>query len=274
MKNPKWQCAYPNSNRIVFGGKFLTQWKGYKLTLQQSTGGTISANREYGYQGDQATLSNSPNNDYGFVGYSITGATLTGNKFKFQENDVTAKAIFSANYYPSSARVQIGNQIWSKYDLRYLPSGFSRYKIDGDTYYYSGYYDQSTPSTSGVVTINTARNYDGFKYTYWAALEAGRQVVGWNLPTSGQWNTLRNNADTQAGTANNAGKNLKYSADRGSDIFGFSISGTGNGSTPYWTSTRYLQDDGMVFYVNYNYDWLQNSWYYGNALCRVRLIME
>ena len=26
MKNPKWKCAYPNSHKVKFGGKFLTQF--------------------------------------------------------------------------------------------------------------------------------------------------------------------------------------------------------------------------------------------------------
>lgn len=33
MKNPKWKCAYPNSHKVKFGSKFLTQWDGYHLTL-------------------------------------------------------------------------------------------------------------------------------------------------------------------------------------------------------------------------------------------------
>lgn len=66
------------------------------LTLQTDGHGSIAANKNSGFIGDQVTLSNTPDERYSLSGYSITGATLTGNKFNFIGNDVTAKAWFSA----------------------------------------------------------------------------------------------------------------------------------------------------------------------------------
>ena len=94
MRNPKWQCAYPDGKRIVFGDKFLTQWKGYHLNLIQTTGGTIGADRDWGYYGDVANLSYTANNNCYFNGWQTTGATATGNQIKFTNNDVSAKAAF------------------------------------------------------------------------------------------------------------------------------------------------------------------------------------
>lgn len=65
------------------------------LTLQTDGHGTIAANRTSGFIGDQVTLSNTPSTGYDFTGYSITGAILTGNKFNFIGNDVTARAGFT-----------------------------------------------------------------------------------------------------------------------------------------------------------------------------------
>lgn len=68
----------------------------YNVTLQNDGHGTIAADKTTGNLGDTITLSNSPNDGYNFSGYSITGATLTSNQFKFNTNDVTAKAWFTA----------------------------------------------------------------------------------------------------------------------------------------------------------------------------------
>lgn len=68
----------------------------YNINLQQTTGGTITSDKSTGYYGDTVTLSNTPAEHYGFRDYSITGATLTGNQFKINESNVTAKANFSA----------------------------------------------------------------------------------------------------------------------------------------------------------------------------------
>ena len=93
MRNPKWQCAYPEGKRIVFGDKFLTQWNGYHLTLQQSTGGTISANKYVGFDNESATLSYTASPDYYFSAWQSTGANIQNNKVPFTQ-DTTAKANF------------------------------------------------------------------------------------------------------------------------------------------------------------------------------------
>lgn len=93
MKNPKWQCAYPEDKRIMFNGVYLTQWNGYHLTLQQSNGGTISANKNRGYYGDVITLSYKPSADYYFNNWQTTGTNVTGNQIKMTQ-DATARGVF------------------------------------------------------------------------------------------------------------------------------------------------------------------------------------
>lgn len=93
MKNPKWRCAYPGTHKVKFGGKFLTQWDGYHLTLEQSTGGTISADKLKGYQGQSANLSYTANTDYYFNGWQSTGANIQNNQVPFTA-DTTAKGSF------------------------------------------------------------------------------------------------------------------------------------------------------------------------------------
>jgi hypothetical protein len=95
MKNPKWRCAYPGTHKVKFGGKFLTQWSGYHLFLNQNEGGTITADKTKGGYNETVTLSSIPNYGYTFDGYSLTGSTLTGDQFNFVSSNVTAEGSFT-----------------------------------------------------------------------------------------------------------------------------------------------------------------------------------
>ena len=61
------------------------------VVLEQGQGGTITAIPMTGKYDDEITLSSTSNPHFNFSGYSITGATLTGDKFKFESSNVTAK---------------------------------------------------------------------------------------------------------------------------------------------------------------------------------------
>ena len=66
----------------------------HNVTLQTDGHGTLTANKTTGYSGDTITLTATPNTNYVFSGYTITGATMTGDSFKLNTNDVTTKAWF------------------------------------------------------------------------------------------------------------------------------------------------------------------------------------
>lgn len=89
-----------SGDKIIIGNSDMTaqaSWvedPKYNLTITQTNGGKVTANKSTGYQGDQVTLSNTPSSHYTFNSYSITGATLTGNKFNFGNQNVTAKGTF------------------------------------------------------------------------------------------------------------------------------------------------------------------------------------
>lgn len=71
----------------------------HTVNTQTDGHGTITATPTTGYNGTTVSLSNTPNAGYVFKDYGITGATLTGNQFNIQTNDVTAMANFSAIPY-------------------------------------------------------------------------------------------------------------------------------------------------------------------------------
>lgn len=84
--------------RPLFAIWGINHKKPNKLTLLDSTGGSISASRTNGYEYDIATLSNTTaNENYKFSSYNITGATLTGDQFKFETSDVQVQGNFEHN---------------------------------------------------------------------------------------------------------------------------------------------------------------------------------
>lgn len=67
----------------------------YKLIPGSMTGGTISANRNSGYEHDITTITGVPAGDeWKCSAINITGAELTGNDFMFDNSNVTAQAEF------------------------------------------------------------------------------------------------------------------------------------------------------------------------------------
>ena len=91
-------------NQFMFSGSDVTAEPDYthnvyNVSITQVAGGTVAASPSTGYYGTQVTLSNTPSSEYTFGSYSITGATLTSNKFNFEESNVTAKGSFTQKTY-------------------------------------------------------------------------------------------------------------------------------------------------------------------------------
>lgn len=81
------------NNNVSVNGTFSAEPQ-RRLTLLQQAGGTITANKTYGYSGETATLSYTANSDYYFNGWSTTGGSLNGNVFTWGDADSTAKGNF------------------------------------------------------------------------------------------------------------------------------------------------------------------------------------
>ena len=140
VDEPAWNekfSSYSITGATLTGNNFIlnndvTAQANYEtaknLTLQTDGHGTIAANRNSGFIGDQVTLSNTANSGYEFSNYSITGATLTGNKFNFIGNNVIAKAWFIDKYNPLGLPA---NTIRCKFVKGYTPTmGNSRTLVD------------------------------------------------------------------------------------------------------------------------------------------------
>lgn len=167
-----------SGDKVIIGNSDMTaqaSWiedPKYSLTLQQTNGGKVTANKSTGYQGDQVTLSNTPSSHYTFGSYNITGATLTGNKFNFVNQNVTAKGTFIQDPIRNVILQQtIGGTIYSDkssgYDgdlvvLTNSPSAgyvFSSYNITGAPLTGNRFnFNGSNVTANGTFYINSNRS--------------------------------------------------------------------------------------------------------------------
>ena len=162
VDEPAWNekfSSYSITGATLTGNNFIlnndvTAQANYEtaknLTLQTDGHGSIAANRNSGFIGDQVTLSNTADARYGLSGYSITGATLTGNQFNFIGNDVTAKAWFSAVPYTLTLQTD-GNGTLTATKITGNPGDTVTLTPTYNTYYrFSGY-----TVTGGSINSNT-----------------------------------------------------------------------------------------------------------------------
>jgi hypothetical protein len=168
MKNPKWREAYPQGHKVKYGGKFLTTWSGYSLDLIQTNGGTISANKNRGYEDDQVNLSYTANQDCYFNGWSANTGSFNGNTYTFSNGNASAKGSF-INTNPSRAYNNTTTGFTASVTTQ---PGMSKY-IDTANPSNSNY--RNTYGDIGLVssTYNTIKDKNYFVLKY----EMARQVL-------------------------------------------------------------------------------------------------
>lgn len=94
----KWNTDYQFSATAPYRIYGIDRKPTYNVRLLQTEGGTIDVSPNKGYELDIATLTNTTaNENYKFSSYNITGATLTGDQFKFETNDVQVQGNFEHN---------------------------------------------------------------------------------------------------------------------------------------------------------------------------------
>lgn len=222
-----------------------------RLTITQTSNGTISASQVTGYDGDVVTLSNTPNTYYAFNGYNVTGATLyDGNKFKFNGSDVNVTGTFYYHYVDPVVgdTVKIGNQIWMKYNLKVDDGNGDIWKVNN-------------------VSANGLNMGTQYYYSYDAAYRVANSISGWHLPSRQEWITLFGSV----GGFDVAAKKLKSTSGwknngNGTNDYGFNGMPAGDyypsGSThlldvgsqgSWWTSEA--KDSTNAYYQIFDYRW-------------------
>ena len=159
MKNPKWREAYPQGHKVKYGGKFLTTWSGYSLDLIQTNGGTISANKNRGYEDDQVNFSYTANQDCYFNGWSANTGSFNGNTYTFSNGNASAKGSF-INTSPAKLFNYTSQNLKMVGTNSYTGIAYNNYMfLDGP------YYDNISPQflSQNSATLKT-KNFFVLKY--------------------------------------------------------------------------------------------------------------
>jgi uncharacterized repeat protein (TIGR02543 family) len=84
----------------------------YTITLNQTTGGTISASSSQAAEGANVTLTATPNVGYTFGSWSVTpSVTLNGDSFTMPANNVTVSATFTASTTSCTVSFSVNNKV-------------------------------------------------------------------------------------------------------------------------------------------------------------------
>ena len=212
VDEPAWNekfSSYSITGATLTGNNFIlnndvTAQANYEtaknLTLQTDGHGTIAANKNSGFIGDQVTLSNTANAGYEFIGYSITGANLTGNKFNFIGNNVTAQGIYTALPTTGSITVSPSNIGPSRQYLVPLAynAGVNRSIVASTTEFGGGGDNSGSMNASYVATTNAGKCINSADHTIkvsaqitagyletWTAYMASNKSTKWRYRLAG-----------------------------------------------------------------------------------------
>ena len=109
--------------KLQYDGMTLTYpgWNGYvsydapsfkTLTLYNSEGGTLTANKLTGYPGDTINLSTAYNTYWRFSGYQLTGdGSLVGNDYTFGNEDASICACYKKNAFTATGGFDKGSNV-------------------------------------------------------------------------------------------------------------------------------------------------------------------
>ena len=110
--------------KLQYDGMTLTYpgWNGYvsyesapafkTLTLYNSEGGTLTANKLTGYPGDTINLSTAYDTYWRFSGYQLTGdGSLVGNDYTFGNEDASICACYKPNAFTATGEFEKGSDV-------------------------------------------------------------------------------------------------------------------------------------------------------------------
>lgn len=72
----------------------------HSVTVLDAENGSASASMNSGCEYDKVTLTSTPDEGWYSMGYNVSGATLSGNQFMIEDEDVTVQPLFTDQGYP------------------------------------------------------------------------------------------------------------------------------------------------------------------------------
>lgn len=178
------------NNNVSVNGTFSAEPQGRLLLLQQ-TGGTITADKTYGYSGETANLSYTADSDYYFNGWSNTGGSINGNVFTWGSANALVKGNFvsvAPNYQVSGTRPWAHTNSVSSRRNTYIYSHFDDIIVNaasvGSDCIVAINYDIHTTNNSTAVQFNSDLNVSG-RYLSWNSTQSKWQDGGFDSKGNG-----------------------------------------------------------------------------------------
>ena len=208
--------SMPAQDTVVSG--VFTAIPSYNITISQSTGGIITANKQTARAGETITLSISLSEGYTLDHYTVNGSTIQGNTFTMPSSDVTVGCVLNSDF------VQIGTQKWSKSFLEYTDGG------------------------EGITIKNGI-----YHYTNAAMLRIASSIPGWHIPTRAEVNTLLNYVGNDATSRFNAlASTTGWTYGGGTNSSGFNGKPNSNGKAMFcWTTSKHTGSWWYYFYLHH-----------------------
>lgn len=152
----QYQGKYPK-----FGGVYIGYEEGPQppqvrtLNLLQRAGGSITSDIMTGYDGDIATVTNTPDIGYSFGSYAVTGSTFTGNQIQFDGSDIFVIPTFVHDVYNVNLSQTIGGIITANKTTGYYGDTITLSNTANTHYGFNGYSLTGATLTSNKFNLQT-----------------------------------------------------------------------------------------------------------------------
>ena len=259
----------PDIYKLQYANNTLTYpgWNGYlsydapafkTLTLYNSEGGTLTANKLTGYPGDTINLSTAYDTYWRFSGYQLTGdGSLVGNDYTFGNEDASICACYKPNAFTATGGFEKGSDVTctrsksgtadTNVPAKYAIHGAHTGEIPTSWYSTSNRWNVNSTVSAYQITLNTKMTFQGHKVT-----ERNEQynITGVSLIGSTQTQSQVFNSTRATGTytynynksftSNTTGVNYGLSAKMHiKKLHGASAKYIATGTNGGWTATGY-----------------------------------
>ena len=266
--------------KLKYNGMTLTYpgWNGYvsydapafkTLTLYNSEGGTLTANKLTGYPGDTINLSTAYDTYWRFSGYQLTGdGSLVGNDYTFGNEDASICACYKKNAFTATGGFDKGSNVtctgangdgasnYANIPLKYAIHGAHTGNVPASWYSTSNRWNPSNASAYKI-TLNPKMSVTGRRLTYGGkdgiaftavSLIGNTQtqsqnwsLIGSNTTSTQTWNYNKSFTSTTQSTYGISGR-LRAIGSYNGAMGGYNIPTAtyiANRTTGGWTATGY-----------------------------------
>lgn len=149
-----------NNNTFTYAANDATVKANFARNVHNNTTltsnyGTITATPTTANSGDVVTLTNTPSADCHFVNYEVTGATLTGDKYMVETEDVSARGVFARNIHNITLQTDGHGTLTASKTTGYSGDTVTLTATPNTNYVFSGYTITGATMTGDSFKLNT-----------------------------------------------------------------------------------------------------------------------